>query len=415
MRQSACWKVFWQMNETGLPGVKRKKALILTTVSGFLSKFEMQDVEILKTLGYEIHYASNFQNPVYRFDIEELKTREILLHPIAIEKSPAAYIQNAKAIRQVKELIERENIDLIHCHNPMGGVVGRVAAKASRRNPYVIYTAHGFHFYQGASLGAWLCCYPAERLLAHWTDVLITINREDFQYARKFRLKKDGFAGRIHGTGIDLKRFQQKPEIRECKRRELGIAPDAFHLITIAEINENKNQKVVIEALAGLEGIPIRYSICGKGPAEEGLYRLIQEKGLEGRVKLLGYRTDVEEILQTADVFVFPSIREGLGLAPLEALACGVPLIVSDNRGSREYAKADVNARICAHDSAEEFRESICRLYKDPEYRKQLSAACRQSAEPFGAEQVQEEMRRIYKKADEKVESRRKHGRTDKE
>lgn len=376
-----------------------KRVLFVTTISGFLPQFEKNDVKLLKERGCKIHYASNFENPIYTFDETELVKNEVTLHQIDIEKSPAKIKTNIKAIKQLIKVIDENEIDIVHCHNPMGGVAARIAAKVSNRKPRVIYTAHGFHFYKGASIVSWMLFYTAERLLAHFTDIIVTINKEDYMRAKRFRLKENGDVFLIHSVGVDKEKFAPRPEIREKKRAELDIPGSAFHIVTAAELNENKNQKVVIEALARLNDDNIYYSICGKGPNEDNLRALIKSKGLEERVRLLGYRTDMDEILQTADVFAFPSIREGLGVAAVEALMCNVPVIAADNRGTREYVSDGSNGIVCQYDSPDEFAEAIELLYKDRNYRNRMADRCRESVKLFTVEEVEKTMIQVYSKA----------------
>ncbi len=379
----------------------KKKVLYITTVSGFLPQFLENDVKLIQHMGYEVHYASNFYHPVYYFDKKELEAKGIILHQINIEKSPARLGKNVQAILQLRRIIDEEEINMIHCHNPMGGAAGRCAAKISRQRPYVIYTAHGFHFYKGAPVKNWLCFYPVERFLARWTDALVTINGEDYLRAADFHLNKGGFVKQIHGVGVDLQRFHHRPELVKSKRKELGIPEKAFHIVTAAELNENKNQRVVIEAIEQMKNADIYYSICGTGPEKKILEKLIKQKHLEQYIRLLGYRTDMEEILQTADVFAFPSLREGLGIAAVEALACEVPLIVADNRGTREYAEDGGNGIVCPAENVVAFRRAIEYLYGDAEYRSRLSRECRQTAERFSIQETAIRMQEIYRKADQ--------------
>ncbi|MDE6739434.1 MAG: glycosyltransferase family 4 protein [Lachnospiraceae bacterium] len=376
-----------------------KKVLIITAISGFLPQFEKNNVKLLHEAGCEIHYASNFKNPIYTFDEEDLKAQGIRLHQIDIAKSPFKFGTNFRAIWQLLRIIRENDIEIIHCHNPMGGVAGRVAAGLSKRKPYVIYTAHGFHFYRGAPKKNWLLFYPVERLLARMTDILITINREDYERAKRLPLKSGGAVFQIHSVGVDKERFFPKKEINEAKRRELHVPADAFHIVTAAELNKNKNQKVIIEAISTLPQEDIYYSICGKGQGEVFLRKLIKEKGLENRIRLLGFRTDMEEILQTADCFAFPSYREGLGVAAVEALLCNVVLVASDNRGTREYAVNGKNAFVCKADSVPEFAQAIGKLYKDKELRVKMSQNGRTSAMEFTVGEVEKTMKKVYDKA----------------
>lgn len=379
-----------------------KKVLIIATISGFLPQFEKNDVKILKSMGCEIHYASNFNNPVYSFDEKDLENQGIVLHKITVAKSPAKIGANLKAIRQLKKIIDENAIDMIHCHNPMGGVAGRIAARISKRKPYVIYTAHGFHFYKGAPLFNWMAYYPVERFLSRYTDQLITINREDYERAEKLpigKMKGKGNPVQIHGVGVDKNRFCPRPETAVAKRTELKVPEKVFHIVTAAELNHNKNQQVIIRAIAELkrEGInDIYYSICGKGPDEQKLNDLIMKLHIEDRVKLIGYRTDMEEILQTADCFAFPSYREGFGVAAVEALLSGVPLIVSDNRGTREYAVSGENSIVCKKNKVEDFSQAIREMYSNEEMRMKMKSNCRQSAEKFTVEETEKTMKEVY-------------------
>ena len=373
----------------------------MTTISGFLPQFESNDVKLLKEMGCEIHYASNFRNPIYTFDKEKLVEDGIILHQIDIEKRPAS-IKNYKAIRQVKHIIDDNAIDVVHCHNPMGGVCARLAAKGSKKQPFVIYTAHGFHFFKGAPIKNWLLYYTAEKFLARWTDQIITINREDYERACKFKLKPNGSVAQIHSVGVNANKFVIDKSKRNAFKTELGMPEDSFVIVTAAELNDNKNQKIVIDALAylkdktGFDNNKIHYLICGKGNNRDALEHLVSEYKLQKQIHFLGFRTDMPDILNMADVFIFPSYREGLGVAAIEALLCGVPLIVSDNRGTREYAIDTVNSIVCDANSVSDFATAIEKMVVDTEFRNRLAGRCRQSAMLFTIREVEKTMKKVY-------------------
>ncbi|MDE7297959.1 MAG: glycosyltransferase [Lachnospiraceae bacterium] len=373
-----------------------KKALIVTTVSGFVPQFEMNNVRILQELGYEVHYASNFRNPSYGNDNSRLAGTGILCHQIDLERSPFRICAALRACRQLKALLEREHFDLLHCHTPMGGAVARLAAARAgagqkkrfgmnsiynHDKPFVIYTAHGFHFYRGAPLINWLLYYPAERWLARYTDVLITINEEDYARAQRFCRGKKTKVERLIGAGADISFFRGddlpedgREKMREVVRRKLHAAEDEVVFLSVGELIPRKNHRLAIKAFAELEkerlakgreagdwlrhrrrpekkGGPetveksensrrFRYFICGKGVQRRALQRQIDQAGLSGRVRLLGYRRNIRAILYAADVFVFPSLQEGMPMAMIEAAAAGLPIIASDIRGNREVAES---------------------------------------------------------------------------
>ena len=204
-----------------------KNVLIITTVSGFVPQFERNNLKILQNMGYRVHYASNFKNPHYGFDNQRLKGTGIICHQVDFERSPFCIRQNLQAYRQVKDLLKKIPFDFIHCHTPMGGVIGRLAAENFRRKKQeeqteikVLYTAHGFHFFRGAPLLNWLLYYPAERWLAHYTDSLITINNEDYRRAKRFHLRKNGTVWKVNGVGINMEAYQNITIDREKKRAD---------------------------------------------------------------------------------------------------------------------------------------------------------------------------------------------------
>lgn len=367
-----------------------RKALILTTTSGFLSQFELNNVRLLQEKGYQVHYATNFGVPIYEVKDKTLVNMGIVLHHISIEKSPFRIKKNIWAYRELKRIIDREKIDVVHCHNPVGGLLGRLAAHMSKRKPFVIYTAHGFHFFDGAPKKNWMFYYPVEKYLARLTDIIITINHEDYDRAGTFKYKKNGHAAIIPGVGVDTTRYIPR------QNHEQAIDQGSFHILSAGELNENKNHRVVIDAIASLNLQNIQYSICGEGPLREKLQAYIDHQGLSGRVHLLGYCYDMPQMLKTADLFIFPSYREGMGMAALEAMASGVPVIAADNRGTREYMQDGINGIVCDPSKPQEFARAIMQMYKDRELREAYARNALQTIGRFTLEKNAQEMRRIY-------------------
>lgn len=373
-----------------------RKVLFITTIGGFLQQFEMNDIAILKEKGYEIHYASNFDNPVYDFNIDELGKQGIILHHIDIEKSPGQIRKNILAFKQVKKILKSEKFDAVHCHNPLGGVLGRLSCIGTKTK--VIYTAHGFHFYKGAPLLNWLFYYPVEYILARWTDGIVTINKEDYERVKKMKLRRGGFIERIPGVGIDTQKFMPHPELKKEVRAELGIPDSAFYILSVGELNKNKNHKTILEAIASLSDQNIYFGICGKGHEKEELLDTAKKLGLEKRFFLYGFRNDIPRMLQAADCFVFPSIREGLGIAAIEAMATGIPLITSDCRGTREYMHNEENGLVCFKGTPQEYADNILKMRDNTEMRNRMSKACVAVSKGFAVEKTDKHMRNLYNK-----------------
>ncbi len=344
-----------------------KRALFVATVGRFFG-FERNDIKILQSMGYEVHCAANFSLS----GEDDFRADGIVRHQVDFARSPLSRT-NLTTYREIRELLREIPFDLVHCHTPMGGVIARVAARRYRKKgTKVIYTAHGFHFFKGAPLINWLFYYPVEWILAHWTDVLITINREDYRLARKHMHARS--VEYIPGVGIDMDKFSQGEVSVEEKRRELGLSDGDIALLSVGELCERKNHEIVVRAIGRLRDPHVKYFICGTGVLREKLSRTIRELGLEGQVFLLGFRTDISELCQSCDIFVFPSIQEGLPVALMEAIACRCPVVCSQIRGNTDLVPdrdllfdphdAESVARCIRHAAGKDFSEATSRLYE---------------------------------------------------
>lgn len=384
----------------------RKKALLVTTVSGFVPQFEMNNVKLLQSMGYEVHYAANYNNPSYGKDNHRLDHTGIIRHSVDFVRSPFSP-QNLKVYLQLKRLMKEERFDLVHCHTPMGGVMARLAAHATKTRP-VIYTAHGFHFYSGAPLINWLLYYPMERFLSRYTDQQICINQEDYRRAKKtFHAR---YIDYIPGAGIDLKRFGPDSAIDPAaKKRELGLPQDKIILLSTGELIPRKNHETMIRAAARLkETFPgFHYVICGQGKLDQKLHRLVQELKVSDCVTFLGYREDMLEIYQTADLFIFPSFQEGLPMALLEAMASGLPVVCSYIRGSSDLMEVvkEGPKTLCKGgimikkaDDPLAYSQAVHQLITHPRTLKQMGRCNALRAREFGMEKVTKIMEKIYKR-----------------
>ena len=305
-----------------------KKTLFTATLQSFMPSFELSDISILQQMGYTVYCGASV-SPESDRQLSELGVQSF---DVPFTRSPFSFA-NIKAYKQLKALIAQYKFDVIHCHTPVGGMLTRLAARHARKNgTKVIYTAHGFHFYKGAPLINWLLYYPAEKLCAHFTDAIITINTEDYALAKAKLKAKNVYY--IPGVGVDTGRFVPAHGMREEKRAELGISGEQLILFSIGELNKNKNHQVVIRALAAMSNTNVHYYIAGKGELDTYLAALASDLGVSDRVHLLGHRNDVAELLAAADVFCFPSFREGLSLSLMEAMSCGKPVICSKIRGN---------------------------------------------------------------------------------
>jgi len=283
----------------------------------------------------------------------------------------------------------------------MGGVLSRLAARhARKKHTKVIYTAHGFHFCKGASWKNWLVYYPIEKWLSRYTDCLITINEEDYQLAVNHHFKANQIE-HVHGVGVNTEAYTPIQELpRAVLRAKYHFPNDAFLMFYAAEFNNNKNQKVLIEAMAIVkEQFPkAKLLLAGEGPLLEECQRLSEKLHLNGTVFFLGYRNDVESILKMSDVSVASSLREGLPVNILEAMACRLPIIAVENRGHKELVYNDQNGWLVDNDPTA-IAEKIGILAQNKELRKEFGIHSRNIVlAKYSLNNILDEKTEIYKR-----------------
>lgn len=365
-----------------------KKALfVATVVKTHIMTFHIPYLKMLKEMGYETAVAA-------RNDYENPEDCVIPYcdnyYDIPFERSPLK-TANLKAYKALKRIIDEGDYDIIHCHTPVGAMLTRLAAlRARKRGTKVIYTAHGFHFYKGAPLINWLLYFPVEWFLARFTDALITINKEDYSRAQKLAAKKVYY---VPGVGIDTSRFTPNPEAGELLRSELGIRKDEFVMLSVGEVNANKNHQVVVRALPHLK--QCKYVICGVGPLGEELKSLATELGVGKQLLLAGYRSDISRFYQMADCFVFPSLREGLSVALMEAMGAETPIACTAIRGNTDLIEDRVTGYIVKNDPADVAR-TLQRIIEHKNERHNCAVAAREKLRQFDLRRVVENVRKIY-------------------
>ena len=352
-----------------------KKALIITNTASMVHLFNSVNIGALQNEGYEVHIACNFinGNNASKEAIEEYKkewkAKNIILHHIDFLRSPFSF-KSFKIYRQTKELIKSIDFDIIHCHTPIVSAFTRIAASGLKVNAKIIYTAHGFHFYKGCPLFNWLTYYPIEKILATKADLLITMNKEDYERAKKhLKAPKVEF---IDGVGINADVIEKTSNDRDEIHEMLGIPNDQLLMISVGEVNHNKNHKAAIEALSMCQTKNIHYIIAGVGNCVDEYMALARLHNVADRVHFLGFRKDVYKILKASDIFVFPSYREGLSVALTEAMACGLPVIASRIRGNIDLIDEELGGLLCKPADVKSMAMHIDALADNPEIRHKM-------------------------------------------
>ncbi len=366
------------------------KILYVTTIGGTMRFFKTFIKELIDA-GHTVDIATNTNlSPVASYYSEW----GCKVHKISCSRSPLEK-NTLKAISEIKKIVSDNQYDIVHCHTPIAAMCTRLACrKARKKGTKVFYTAHGFHFYKKAPFKNWMMFFPIEWLCSFMTDKIITINKEDFVRAQKRMHAKN--ICYVPGVGFETDNISTDHAGRESKRKELGILDDSIAVLSVGELNANKNHEVILKAISKLEDKNIVYVICGKGNKKEYLESLAKELGIEKQLILAGYRTDVAEIYKSCDIFAFPSKREGLPVSVMEAMASGLPCVVSDIRGNRDLVLDGENGFLCKPTDVDSFSEKICKLAENPNMRESMAFAGKTMVKKFDQSSVMPEMKKIY-------------------
>ncbi len=363
------------------------KILFCTTMDLQIQTFHWRTIKALHAMGHTVDAVTNGT-----YTMEEISHK----YTVPFNRNPL-HPDNLKAMKQVRTILDENQYDIISCHSPVAGFFGRRAADGMKIK--VLYTAHGFHFWKGAPLINQLIYKNMEKLAAHWTDVLMTINPEDYEAAQKFRYKPGGGPVYIPGVGIDVKAIQEAKEDKAVIRQELGLPEDAFVLYSIGELIPRKNHRFAIDALKEeFKADPsLHYCIAGNGKLTDELTAYINELGLENQIHLLGFRTDARKLMYGMDLFLFPSYQEGLPVAVMEAMAAGLPVIATDIRGNHDLIHPEENGILYPVDDKEAFLGAYRELRCDPGKRAAFSKQEQEDIKACSLEVIEPQILDLYR------------------
>ncbi len=370
-----------------------KKILFTATVQSHICLFHLHVMKMLKEkYGCEIHVAA-------RDNLMEKKGLQLDYYDkafsIPFTRSPISK-NNIKAYKMLKNLIKENDYDVIHCNTPVGGILSRMAAKSvGKKDLKVIYTAHGFHFFKGAPKKNWVLFYTLEKYFSKFTDVLITINKEDYNIAKqKFKSKKIEY---VPGIGVDIPKFRDVSVDIAEKRKELGIPKDAFVVLSVGELNPGKNHETIIKAISSINKNDIYCLICGIGKLDEYLKDLVNHKNIGDKVIFAGHRNDMKEIYKICDLFIFPSLREGLPVSVMEAMISGIPIIASNIRGNVDLIEDEKGGFLVNPYDVDKICDKINFIYNDKSMNESFRKFNEEKIKNFGKDVVLSKMEEIYK------------------
>lgn len=370
-----------------------KKILLVATVQSHIAQFHRPLAEVLHAHGYEVHAAA-------RNNLAEKNGLQLdfvdKVFDVRFSRSPKSK-DNITAYNQLKTIVDSGNYEVVHCNTPMGGMIARLATRAARKKgTKLFYTAHGFHFYDGAPKKNWMIFYPIEKFFSKMTDILITITHEDYKVASEAFHCKVAY---MHGVGVSGERY--KPVTIEEKlslRGKMGYSKNAKILLCIGELNDNKNQSMAIRMM---HKVVAKYPeaillLAGNGPKQKFLEQLIKQEGLERNVKLIGYVTNLQDYQHIIDVQVSCSLREGLPLNIVESMLSGNPVVASLNRGHRELIQDGINGYIVDPNDYEAMGNRVLNLLDNDDLCKRIVQNAIIFAQDFTFTSVKKELEEIY-------------------
>lgn len=371
------------------------KILFVATVRSHIGQFHMPFIRELKARGVEVHAAfkdNSADKP--GLDLSAIdKTFEV-----PFERRPLRP-NNIKAYRELKKIIDGNGYDAVHCHTPMGAVITRLAAKSARKKgTKVIYTAHGFHFFKGASIKNWMFFYPVEKYLSKYTDCLITINSEDCELAHKKKFRA-GKIYKVHGVGVELDKFKAVDADEKARlRAEYGYDGDTFIMIYPADLSVRKNQPMLFDALQKIaeKNKNVKLLLPGQPIRLEEYERMISERGIADNVEFLGYCRDINNLVGLSDLSVASSFQEGLPINIIEAMAMGNAIVATDVRGNNDAVEDGVNGYLVPVGDSDLMAEKILELMNDREKLRTFGENGLDMVKDFSTENVNREMLTIY-------------------
>ncbi|MFC2083287.1 glycosyltransferase family 4 protein [Candidatus Bipolaricaulota bacterium] len=371
------------------------RVLFVTTYAGTLQAFLIPHMRMLLHRGWRVEVAARFDKGS---ESAQLIEAEFPVHHIPF-CSRAFAPRNLLALWRLRRLIQTRRYDVIHVHTPIAAMVGRAAARMSRPRPVVLYTAHGFHFYRGASWRQWILSYPAERLAARWTDGLIVMNEEDLHYGMKMGFTQGENLFRVHGVGVDLSFYGgATADDGHTVRREFGLASDDILVSCIAGIRPGKNHELLLDAWQRLADSQVNAHLLlvgGFGASSHSVKRRL-DMGRNLRIHLGGFRRDIPSVLQATDVLVLASQREGLPRCIMEAMAAAKPVVATSARGNRDLIDHGCNGLLVVPEDSAGLAEALATLIRDPGLRIKMGKRGREKIEEYSLDRVLDEMGLIY-------------------
>ncbi len=376
-----------------------RRILYITTLSRTINSFLVPHIEKLIDEGNIVDCACSIDEEVDK----HLTKRGVRFFNVPFTRNPLNPM-NGKAFIDLVKIQKQFNYDTVHVHTPIAALYGRLL-KLRFPELKTIYTVHGFHFYKEAPIVNWGIYYPIEKVMAHYTDTIITMNSEDYEQAKKFKVKE---IHKVNGVGVNLTSYRGDLYDRNEIRKGLSLKDGDFVIIMIAEVNKNKNHKQMIDAVDILnkKGIQVKVICAGDGPLLKSLVTELTERDLQDQIQFLGNRNDITELITASDLGMLMSYREGLPRNIMELMACKKPVIGTKIRGIRDLVEDENSGFLVNVGDADETAKRIEELYKDRSLLEKMGSNAYESIQKYDVNQVIAHLVEIYGVNNQRIKQR---------
>ena len=366
---------------------KNKKIMMLASTDNMIWQFLLPHIEEMQKNGNTVECICKKTG----FWFDELQNKyNLKCYNLPFKRNPF-YPQNLVAYHRLKKLQKQNKYDLIYCQQPVGGLMGRLIGRKFKVP--VFYTAHGFFFFKGSGIKKKLLYGTAEKFLARYTDHIITINDEDFENAKKMKCKN---IHKISGIGLDLNKYDKKEFNKETFKRELGVEGKKV-ILTVAEFIKRKNHKTMFKAFEELKyREDVVYLLCGCGKYKEKFEEYVKDNKLEKKIKFLGYRKDIDKIMQISDIFLLLSFHEGLTLSVIEAMHFGLPVVCSNVRGNKDLIENGKGGFVVPTTDYTKTAQKLSYLLDNPAVCEKMGKLNKENSKQYSIENVIKELDAIY-------------------
>ena len=366
-----------------------KKILYVTTLSSTINAFLIPHINMLRKKGYQVDCACSINQEINRYELD----KRVNIYEIPFKRNPI-HPSNLIALKSLMKLQNENKYDIVHVHTPTAGVYGRLL-KVKFHKLKTIYTVHGFHFYDGAPKINWAIYYPIERIMAKLTDTIITMNEEDFERAKSFNIKN---TYKVNGVGVDLSKYSIDNFDKSEIRKKLKLSDDDFVILMIAEVNKNKNHEQMIKAVEELikKRKNVKVLCAGDGHLLDNIKEEIEKRNLGHVIQMLGFRSDINDIIRCCDVGLLMSYREGLPRNIMELMAFGKPVVGTNIRGIRDLIEDGKNGFLVEVGDYMQTCNCIESLISDDEMLNRMSDCSFDMVSKYNVENVTRQLLEVY-------------------